>query len=116
MHTLDLVSRRLGTTALTMLLCGAAQANHILPAITHGDIAIHLAPVATGLSAPAYGTFAPGDTSRLYVVEQNGLLRVIQNGSLRAAPAMDISGRVVPPLNPTNANDERGFLGLAFHP
>lgn len=25
-------------------------------------------------------------------------------------------GRVSPPLNAANANDERGFLGLAFHP
>lgn len=116
MDKLDHFVRHLGATALTVLLCGTAQANHILPAITHGDIAINLSPVATGLSAPAYGTFAPGDPGRLYVVEQNGLLRVIQNGSLLAAPAMDIGSRVSPPLNPSNANDERGFLGLAFHP
>ncbi|HLL09817.1 MAG TPA: PQQ-dependent sugar dehydrogenase [Rubrivivax sp.] len=116
MHTSLNLVRRLSAVALTTLLCGAAQANHILPAITHGDIAINLLPVATGLSAPAYGTFAPGDPSRLYVVEQNGLLRVIQNGSLLAAPALDIRSRVAPPLNPANANDERGFLGLAFHP
>ena len=30
--------------------------------------------------------------------------------------ALDIQSRVAPPLNPANANDERGFLGLAFHP
>ncbi len=94
----------------------AAHATTILPAITHGDLAIVLNPVATGLSAPDYATFAPGDPSRLFVVEQGGLLRVLQNGVLQAAPAMDISARVAPPLVPTNANDERGFLGLAFHP
>lgn len=116
MHKLDHFQRRLGAIALTTLLCGTAQADHILPAITRGDIAINLLPVATGLAAPAYGTFAPGDASRLYVVEQNGLLRVIQNGSLLAAPAMDIRSRVSPPLNPASANDERGLLGLAFHP
>jgi glucose/arabinose dehydrogenase len=98
------------------LVGGAAQANHILPGITHGDIAIGLQAVATGLSAPDYATFAPGDSSRLYVVEQNGLLRVIENGSLLPTPALDISSRVAPPLVVTNANDERGFLGLAFHP
>ena len=116
MNSLDHFRRSAGAAALTTLLCAAAQANHILPAITHGDIAIHLLPVATGLSAPDYGTFAPGDPSRLYVVEQNGLLRVIQNGSLLPAPAMDIRSLVSPPLNPANANDERGLLGLAFHP
>jgi glucose/arabinose dehydrogenase len=93
-----------------------ARADSGLPPITFGSLAIKLDTVATGLSAPDYATFAPGDASRLYVVEQNGLLRVIQNGVLQAAPALNISSLVAPPLNPTNANDERGFLGLAFHP
>jgi hypothetical protein len=44
------------------------------------------------------------------------LLRVLQNGVLQAAPALDIQSRVQPPLSAGNANDERGFLGLAFHP
>jgi hypothetical protein len=35
---------------------------------------------------------------------------------LLPAPALDIQSRVQPPLIATNANDERGFLGLAFHP
>ncbi|MDB6065887.1 MAG: Glucose/sorbosone dehydrogenase-like protein, partial [Pedosphaera sp.] len=87
-----------------------------LPAITNGDIAILLQPVATGLAAPDYGISPPGDTTRLFVVEQNGLLRVIQNGALLPTPALDISSRVAPPLVPSNPNDERGFLGLAFHP
>jgi len=30
--------------------------------------------------------------------------------------ALDLQSRVQPPLNATNANDERGLLGLAFHP
>nr|WP_316643784.1 PQQ-dependent sugar dehydrogenase [uncultured Roseateles sp.] len=93
-----------------------AQATTVLPAITTGDIAVHLKTVASGLSAPDYAISAPGDASRLFVVEQNGLLRVIENGSLIATPALDIRSRVAPPLNPANANDERGFLGLAFHP
>lgn len=113
-HTLRALS------AAALLLCSAAgaqaQSQDVLPDIARGTIAVRLLPVATGLSAPAYAISAPGDTSRLYVVEQNGLLRVLQNGSLLATPAMDISSRVAPPLNPANANDERGFLGLAFHP
>jgi hypothetical protein len=68
------------------------------------------------LAAPDYGISAPGDTNRLFVVEQNGLLRVIQNGSLLSTPALDIQSRVAPPLVTSNATDERGFLGLAFHP
>ena len=102
--------------ASAIVLAGPVTAATILPPIVHGDRAIVLNPVATGLSAPDYATFAPGDPTRLFVVEQGGLLRVLQNGVLQAAPALDISGRVSPPFVPTNANDERGFLGLAFHP
>jgi glucose/arabinose dehydrogenase len=87
-----------------------------LPTITNGEIGIFLEPVATGLSAPDYAVSPPGDSNRLFVVEQNGLLRIIQNGILLPTPALDIQSRVQPPLVATNANDERGFLGLAFHP
>jgi hypothetical protein len=87
-----------------------------LPAITNGEVTIFLQPVATGLAAPDYAFSPPGDSSRLFVVEQNGLLRVILNGNLLPQPALDIQARVAPPLVPTNPNDERGFLGLAFHP
>jgi glucose/arabinose dehydrogenase len=103
--------------AAGLALGGTAQAQtSVLPDIPFGNIAVRLNPVATGLSAPAYGTFAPGVADKLFVVEQNGLLRVLQNGSLLPGSAMDLSARVAPPLNPANANDERGFLGLAFHP
>ncbi|HVT30529.1 MAG TPA: PQQ-dependent sugar dehydrogenase [Lacipirellulaceae bacterium] len=84
--------------------------------IPQGDISIQLTPIATGLAAPDYGISAPGDTNRLFVVEQNGLLRVIQNGSLLPTPALNIQSLVSPPLATGNPNDERGFLGLAFHP
>lgn len=94
----------------------AAHTAPLLPAIERGDIAVRLQVITSGLSAPDYAINAPGDNSRLYVVEQRGLLRVIENDVLLATPALDISARVSPPLNAANANDERGFLGLAFHP
>lgn len=98
------------------LAAGDAAAHHILPAITKGSIAVRLQAVATGMAAPDYGISPPGDASRLFVVEQNGLLRIIQNGVLLPGSALDMQSRVSPPFNPANANDERGFLGLAFHP
>lgn len=91
-----------------------------LPSIPKGTIAIQLKTVASGMAAPDYGINAPGDTGRLFVVEQNGLLRILQNDSLLPGSALDIRSLVsnigTGPLNPANANDERGFLGLAFHP
>ena len=87
-----------------------------LPLIQRGDIGIRLQAVATGLGAPDYGISPPGDTDRLFVIEQNGLLLVLDNDSLLPTPALNMTSRVSPPFNPANANDERGFLGLAFHP
>jgi glucose/arabinose dehydrogenase len=114
-HTLTAVaSDNLGATG-TSAPVHVTMARY-LPAITNGDIAILLQPVATGMAAPDYAISPPGDSNRLFVVEQNGLLRIIQNGTLLPGAALDIQSRVAPPLNPANANDERGFLGLAFHP
>jgi MYXO-CTERM domain-containing protein len=87
-----------------------------LPDIPRGDIAIHLNPVATGMSAPLYGINPPGETNRMFVLEQKGTVHILQNGALLPGTALDIQSRVSPPLVPTNANDERGLLGLAFHP
>src|SRR4051794_13859921 len=100
---------------ITAALSTSLSAVPLTP-IQRGSIAIELNTVASGLAAPDYGFSPPSDASRLFVVEQNGLLRVIQNGSLLPTPALDIQSRVAPPLAPGNANDERGFLGLAFHP
>jgi glucose/arabinose dehydrogenase len=93
-----------------------------LPSIQKGTIAVRLKPIATGMSAPLYGINPPGDTNRLFVLEQNGLVRIIQNGSLLPGSALNLQSLVqmapvgTGPLNAGNANDERGLLGLAFHP
>jgi glucose/arabinose dehydrogenase len=114
-HTLTAVaSDNLGATATSAPV--TVTVARYLPPLTNGNIAIFLQPVATNLSAPDYAISPPGDHSRLFVVEQNGLLRIIQNGTLLPTPALNISSLVSPPLVLSNPNDERGFLGLAFHP
>ena len=102
--------------ALAAVVGAQAQPRDLLPSIPRGDIALNLLPVATGLAAPDFAAVAPGDPSRLYVVEQGGQLRVLLNGVLQPGNALDISARMVGSFVPTNANDERGLLGLAFHP
>lgn len=87
-----------------------------LPALTNGTVNILLQPIATNLAAPLYGISPPGDTNRLFFLEQIGYVRIIQNGILLPGNSLDISNRVCPPLNPASLNDERGLLGLAFHP
>jgi glucose/arabinose dehydrogenase len=91
-------------------------AQNVLPDIPRGDIAIRLQPVVTGMGAPDYATSAPGNPDRLYVIEQKGLLQIFENGALSATPALDIQSLIGSTLNPASANDERGFLGVAFHP
>ncbi|HEY8153780.1 MAG TPA: PQQ-dependent sugar dehydrogenase [Myxococcota bacterium] len=66
--------------------------------------------VAQGLSGPVFVTAAPGDTSRLFIVEFNtGRIKILKNGSVLATPFLDIGSLV------TN-NTNFGFLGMAFHP
>lgn len=117
----------LGTNTITVVATDNAGASatsapvnviiaRYLPPITNGNITILLQTVATNLAAPDYAVSPPGDHGRLFVVEQSGLLRVIQNGVLLTNPALDIQFLVQPPFVASSANDERGFLGLAFHP
>ena len=115
LHNLTAVaSDNLGVTTTSAVV--SVTSSNYLPAIATGNIAILLQPIATGMAAPDYAISPPGDTNRLFVVEQNGLLRIIQNGVLLPGSALDISGLISTSLLPTNPNDERGFLGLAFHP
>jgi glucose/arabinose dehydrogenase len=70
---------------------------------------ITLTPVVSGLSSPI--DFQPTDdsTGRIYIVEQAGVIRILQNGALLPTPFLDISSRV-------NFSGEMGLLGAAFHP
>jgi len=69
--------------------------------------------IASGLDKPIYLTAPPGCVDTLYVVEQSGKIRIISNGVLLKKPFLDITDRVHNPLFP---GDERGLLGMAFHP
>jgi glucose/arabinose dehydrogenase len=112
----NLFSRCAILITLVLIAMPARVGAFPLSPIPRGDIAIQLNTISTGLSAPLYGQSEPGDTSRLFVLEQKGTVRIIQNGTLLPTPALDIQSLVAPPLNVTNANDERGLLGLAFNP
>ncbi|HSM57093.1 MAG TPA: PQQ-dependent sugar dehydrogenase, partial [Candidatus Sulfomarinibacteraceae bacterium] len=70
--------------------------------------------VADGFTSPVHLTEAPDGSGRLFVVDQAGLIHIIgPDGQLLADPFLDVRDRMVS-LNP--GFDERGLLGLAFHP
>jgi uncharacterized repeat protein (TIGR03806 family) len=59
---------------------------------------------------------SPDDASRWYVVQKTGQVRVFDNANDAASARtfIDISARLN--SNPGSSNDERGLLGMAFHP
>jgi len=75
---------------------------------------VALEMVADGLTAPV-GLVSPGDGSgRLFIVDQTGEIMILMpDGSILPEPFLDLSDD----MGNLNANyDERGLLGLAFHP
>ncbi len=69
---------------------------------------LQLTPIGT-FDRPDFVTAPPGDPSRLFVVEQRGVIQVIDGGVLQPTPFLDISDQVV-------EQNETGLLGLAFAP
>ena len=63
--------------ALIVLFVGSWVNAAPLTPIQKGTISIQLNPIATGMAAPLYGFSPPGDVSRLFVLEQNGLVRIM---------------------------------------
>ncbi|HSW43270.1 MAG TPA: PQQ-dependent sugar dehydrogenase, partial [Patescibacteria group bacterium] len=71
--------------------------------------AIALKLVAEGLARPLFAGHAGDGGGRLFVLEQEGRVRVIRDGRLLPAPYLDIADRV-------GSGGERGLLGIAFAP
>jgi glucose/arabinose dehydrogenase len=84
--------------------CGASSNNTVS---SPASIATQL--VVSGLNAPL-DLEEPNDGSgRLFVVEQGGTIRIIQNGSVLPQAFLNISSKVID-------ENEMGLLGLVFHP
>ncbi len=89
--------------------------------IQPSPIRIDLATVASGLIAPVDLQPDPAVAERLYVIDQAGLVRTIEQGQLLETPFLDVRDRLVQPLGILGSfdeddYDERGLLGLAFYP
>lgn len=75
--------------------------------------------VATGLSSPSALVTANEDVDRRFILDQTGEIYVHDANGLQSTPFLDLSDRLVA-LGEGLPNwipyDERGLLGLAFHP
>jgi glucose/arabinose dehydrogenase len=68
---------------------------------------LELVTVTTALDEPVFLTHA-GD-ERVFVVERDGLVRIVRDGERQAAPFLDLRSQVL-------SGGERGLLSIAFHP
>jgi glucose/arabinose dehydrogenase len=71
--------------------------------------------VASGLVRPLFVTAPPGDTGRLFIVEQDGIISILKDGAILPDAFLDITAIVRSPIDIGGGNEE-GLLGLAFHP
>lgn len=78
---------------------------------------LQLEPVAAGLTAPNWATFAPGVPGYLFVADQDGTLWSINLDTGEKSVFLNVSVLLVPlGIAGPGSFDERGFLGVAFHP
>ena len=94
-----------------LLAVGAGLLAFAAPA--EAQVKVKLEPYVTGVNSPLVMTSPPGD-ARKFVVEQWGRIRIIDaDGKLQGEPFLDIRDKIVVQWGDF---DERGMLGLAFHP
>ena len=93
----------------TMRAIGATTVLFAAAFIAPLAAAVQLVPVVSGLVSPVFATSAGDGSERMFVVEQGGVIRVVQAGTTTASVFLDISQKVI-------AGGEQGLLGLAFHP
>ena len=106
-------SLTLASLAFALATTAASNTAHALEPIPMGDIAVELAPLATGLTSPMGLTHAGDGSDRLFVYDQDGRVHLIKDGAVQANPFLDARDHLV---SLSAGFDERGLLGLAFHP
>jgi len=89
-------------------------------AIQPSGLTIGLETVMSGLVQPTAGAVAPGDDDHLYIADQVGTVWAVDiskhGRSQQPRMFLDIRGQIVTlGLGPAKY-DERGLLGIAFHP
>ena len=92
-------------TTTTTATTTTATAETVAP----GPLRLQLEPVLAEAGALVHATTAPGEPERLYVVDRDGLILVLEDGQLADAPFLDVRDLVT-------SGGEQGLLSVAFHP
>lgn len=71
---------------------------------------IRAVEVAGSLTSPIFVTHVPGDTTRLFIVEKTGRIKILRGGTVLTRPFLNVSSLI------TSSGSEQGLLGLAFDP
>jgi glucose/arabinose dehydrogenase len=100
---------------LALRIAGVMAAAVIsVTAPVNAEVKVKLQEVASGLIHPLGMVSIPDGTGRMAVIEQIGQVRIIDaRGRLLPDPFLNIEGKII---NLHKFFDERGLLGLAFHP
>jgi glucose/arabinose dehydrogenase len=101
-----------GAALLVLVGCGAGGADSGDTAATpaaSSDAAVSVRPYVRGLESPVHVAAPRGERGRIYVVEQPGRIVVVENGTVRDQPFLDIRPLV-------RSGGEQGLLSVAFHP
>ncbi len=96
-----------GILAAAALICAAGSS------VFGGATPLTTVQVASGLTRPIFVTHAPGDFSKVYIIEKAGVIKTLDLAGGTVAVFLDINAIVG---GGTTANSEQGLLGLAFHP
>ncbi|HYJ97625.1 MAG TPA: PQQ-dependent sugar dehydrogenase, partial [Burkholderiaceae bacterium] len=73
---------------------------------------VKLEKVVSGINTPLAMVQPPGDP-RMFIVEQNGRIKILEGGKVRDTPFLDVRSKIKALFHDF---DERGLLGLTFHP
>jgi glucose/arabinose dehydrogenase len=99
--TIQYSTRRFFTAFALLLFCSISRAQ--VPTLTFQPV------ITSGISSPVDITNAKDGSNRLFVVERDGRIKILNGSTLLPTPFLDITTTVA-------AGGEQGLLSLAFHP
>jgi glucose/arabinose dehydrogenase len=67
-------------------------------------------------AAPRHVAAPPADTARVFVVQSNGVIRLVNDGTTEAAPFLDINAEVCDGSAADGCGGEAGMFSIAFAP